>query len=250
MKNILRIGTSVLLAALLPAMSTVFVVGDALAASLQNEKAMVKPGPITGSITETSGKDLGPVKITVFNAGGVEVASTDINEKGGFTLPSLEAGSYTLKVNDGVPLPFEVSEKAELASLELVVPDSSGYAAGQDGSWLAANWIWVAGVALLVAVPVTLALTLMGPAPCHESPQPDRRYVVVEGPRSPTSIKARPRTPGLRGHRRRRHAGPHAGPGPHPPPAPGGTRGRARRPPRAVLRRLQRGGGQLRREAR
>ena len=71
----------------------------------------------------------------------------------------MKAGSYKLLVADRIIVPFNVSDKAEVADLLVVVPEKPRYAAGQPGgplAWLA-NPIVIAGiVAVAIAIPLAL----------------------------------------------------------------------------------------------
>ena len=129
---------------------------SAVAAANQLE---VKPGTLSVSVVDHGGKAMPEAGLKLMSGAGKVLKTAKADKKGTYSLKDLKAGAYRLIVADRIIVPFNVSKKAKVADLLVVVPAKPRYAAGQGGGILAllSNPFVIAGiVAVAIAIPIAL----------------------------------------------------------------------------------------------
>jgi hypothetical protein len=111
----------------------------------------VKPGILSGLVTDAQGQVLAGKMVSVVDAKGRVISAGVTDKRGFYRLTRLPEGKYTFKI-DGRPMTeIEVTNAAKIMALKFVLPPPHAAL----GSW---NWtlITTGAVAVAVAVPVII----------------------------------------------------------------------------------------------
>ena len=134
-----------------------FILGGAVAhAAPKPEMLTVKPGTLSGVVTDSTGKVLADIALQIKQESKV-VSEAKSDEKGKYSLTGVPAGKLDLLVGGHVPMHLVAASDAEVTQLQIVVPQREPYSAGAFPVLTSTQWIWVgvgAGAAAAVATPV------------------------------------------------------------------------------------------------
>jgi hypothetical protein len=135
-----------LLALLIPLLS---MQGTAEAQERKISSYQVRPGSLSGMVTDAKGKAQAGKKITIVNQHGKVKSSVVTDKRGFYRIKNLPAGQYILQIDGKTLLGLEVTLKAHINSLKFVLPPTVG--AGMPLNW---TYITAGAVAVAVAIPV------------------------------------------------------------------------------------------------
>ena len=123
--------------------------GSAVAQERKNSSYKVRPGSLSGMVTDAKGKALPGKKVTIVNQHGKVKSSAVTDKRGFYRIKNLPAGQYSLQIEGKTMISLEVTLKAHINSLKFVLPPAVG--AGMPLNW---TYITVGAVAVAVAIPV------------------------------------------------------------------------------------------------
>lgn len=104
---------------------------DALfAAQRTNSSVNVKPGSLTGKITDVMGDAMGHLTIQVLNTKGEQFVATRTDATGKFALEGITEGTYTVLIGANVKVGINVTDQATLSELVFMIPSTKPYSAG------------------------------------------------------------------------------------------------------------------------
>ena len=117
----------------------------------------VKPGTLSVRVVDHRSKALPEAGLKLMSDTGKVLSTVKADKQGKCSL-KVKAGSYRLLVSGRIIVPFNVSDKAKVADLLVVVPEKPRYAAGQGGplAWLANPMVIAGLVAVAIAIPLAL----------------------------------------------------------------------------------------------
>ena len=107
----------------------------------------MKPGRLNGLVQDAKGNRLEEVPIEILNAQGKVVGKGQTNKYGLYTIKNLPEGRYLLRMGGRDVVVLEVSPKATVSSLKIVLPPGGGGLTPWQWTLIA-----VGGVAVIVGV--------------------------------------------------------------------------------------------------
>lgn len=121
----------------------------------------VKPGDLKGVLTNSKGKPLSQVQLTVTDAQGNVVSKAVTDKNGKYALKGLGEGKFTLYVEETKTTALEVTPSAKISSLRIVMPGSVKIAPpGMVDPTALTTLEWtvlvVGGVGVIVGVPAVV----------------------------------------------------------------------------------------------
>jgi hypothetical protein len=112
----------------------------------------IKPGTLSGIISDSTGQKLAGKEVLVVNAEGKTIGTATSNKYGMYRIKNLSEGEYILKVGDKIAAKLMVSRDATVSTLMVVMPTkATGLTTTQ---WVL---IVIGGVAVVVGVPLALS---------------------------------------------------------------------------------------------
>jgi len=127
----------------------------ALAASKAPSVLILKAGEVKGRLTDSTGKVVAKTDVRIVGKKGEVVAKALTGKTGTFTLKNVPIGDYKMQVAKLQSFNIKVLKKAELSSLQIVLPGKK-YAAGalSGAAW---TWIIVGGIVVAAAIAIPIA---------------------------------------------------------------------------------------------
>jgi ABC-type nitrate/sulfonate/bicarbonate transport system substrate-binding protein len=155
------------------AVVALFALGGAVShGAVKPERLTVKPGTLSGVVTDATGKILANISLQIKQEGKV-VSEAKSDENGRYVLKGVPVGKLDLLVGGHVPMHLMAAANAEVTQLQIVVPQREPYSAGEFPVLTTTQWIWVGvgtGAAAAVATPVIMNNTQGGSSKGNVSP--------------------------------------------------------------------------------
>ncbi len=138
--------------------AVVFLVNSVFGISMsyatgKNSSVEVKPGILTGQVTNMDKDALANVSVKIVNITGKVLFSAITDIDGKYSIQNLTPGKYTLIIGDIQKVVLEVKQEAEISMVNAMLTlNTESYAAGSVGSLSAPIVAAVAGGVVIIAV--------------------------------------------------------------------------------------------------